>query len=162
MSHEKSPPRYAGFWQRAIADLFDSMFLDVSAAIVVLMFLGIFYWIGVFQAGSNPSSGGTSWMGGFDPVQLQYSVVGMRLVLSLLYFTWATFRWGTTLGKRYFRIFVVNASDESPVTLKQSLIRCLGYAVSYFPLGAGFFMVIFNPKKQALHDLVAGTVSVKR
>jgi uncharacterized RDD family membrane protein YckC len=71
-----------------------------------------------------------------------------------------TYKTGTTLGKRPLRIRVVNEEDGSPVSLKQSFIRCLAYALSYLPFGMGFFLVIFDPKKQALHDRVAKTVSV--
>jgi uncharacterized RDD family membrane protein YckC len=38
----------------------------------------------------------------------------------------------------------------------------LGYTVSYLIIGCGFFMAAFHPQKKALHDLLAGTVSVVR
>jgi uncharacterized RDD family membrane protein YckC len=47
-----------------------------------------------------------------------------------------------------------------PISLKQSWIRCLSYTLSYLPMCAGFIMAAFQPEKRALHDLIAGTVSI--
>jgi uncharacterized RDD family membrane protein YckC len=172
---ENKTPRYAGFWVRVIADLIDSLFLDLSAGIVVLVFLGAVYWIrwiafagtgssvqSDFQADFQAVHSQAPWLSGFDPVHLQLGLVGVRIVLTLIYFTGMTYKTGTTLGKRPLRIYVVNEKDGTPLTLKQSWIRCFAYALSYLPLGAGFFMAIFSPKKQGLHDWVAKTVSVKK
>ena len=46
--------------------------------------------------------------------------------------------------------------------MKQSVVRTVGYALSYAPLGAGFLMAAIHPEKRALHDLIAGTVSITK
>jgi uncharacterized RDD family membrane protein YckC len=152
--------KYAGFWIRLVADIVDSILLDVSTCLVALMGLGLTYWGKViFFSGLIESN---DFLNSVNPFILQFILIGIRGFLSLGYFTWATYRYGTTLGKRLFHIQVVSVIDHSPVSLKQSLVRCLGYIVSYIPLGAGFLMVLFQPKKRALHDLIAGTVSIIR
>ena len=46
------------------------------------------------------------------------------------------------------------------MTQKQSILRFLGYALSYGVFGAGFLMVITQKDKRALHELISGTRSV--
>ena len=41
------------------------------------------------------------------------------------------------------------------------MIRYLGYYVGIFTLGIGFFMIGIDPRKQGLHDKMAGTVVVR-
>jgi uncharacterized RDD family membrane protein YckC len=144
-----------------IADFIDSMVLDVTACLVGLMLLGMIYWGKVL--GLLPQ-GGTefTFFEALSSFWLQVFLVGVRGVLSLFYFGWGTYVFGTTLGKKPFGIYVVQASNHLPVTLRQSLIRFFAYIVSYLPLSAGFLMVGFHPEKRGLHDLIAGTVSVIR
>lgn len=147
---------YAGFWLRVLADIIDSFLLDLITCLIVLMGLGVLFWLrqGGFQEGSI-------WEY-FNSLMAQIVLVGVRGILSLGYFGWGTYRFGTTVGKRVFRIYVVSYPDQSAISLKQSILRCFGYIASYLPMGAGFLMIIFQPQKRGLHDLIARTVSVIR
>ena len=89
-------------------------------------------------------------------------VIGALLYIGLAapYLIWGQYRYGTTLGKWPLGIYVVNASDGTPITARQSALRFFGYLVSYLPMGCGFLMAAYQPRKRALHDLIAGTVSV--
>ena len=150
---------YSGFWIRAVADFIDSLILDCVSGLFLLMLLGAVYWIKVLMQASA-SLAGISFFELFDPFVLQILFVVIRGGLSLVYYTYATFRFGTTLGKRPFRVYVVSQDSVNAVSFNQSMIRCLGYFVSYLPMGAGFLMAAFQPEKRALHDLIAGTVSI--
>lgn len=151
--------RYAGFWIRAVADIIDCIFVNL----VIYMLLGSIYFIyRSIQFVFSSKFASISFFRFFDIFHLQIILLTLWIGISFLYFSWATYRYGTTLGKRILRISVVSAIDYSPVNLKQSIARCLGYAVSYSPLGAGFFLVAVHPKKQALHDLLAGTVCIRK
>jgi uncharacterized RDD family membrane protein YckC len=157
----KNETQHAGFWIRAIADCFDSILLDLVAALTCLIVLGAVYWVKVlFHAPDVDQT--SSLLNQIGPFALQILFVVIRVSLSVVYFTYATYVYGTTLAKRLFRIYVVTADQGDPLTLKQSLTRCLAYTVSYAPLGAGFLMAAFQPEKRALHDLLAGTLSVVR
>jgi len=46
-------------------------------------------------------------------------------------------------------------------TIKQFLLRFLGYMVVSFTLGIGFIWIIFDRRKQGWHDKMANTVVVK-
>jgi uncharacterized RDD family membrane protein YckC len=48
-----------------------------------------------------------------------------------------------------------------PIGFARSLGRYLGKLLSTILLGAGFLTAPFLPRRQALHDLLAGTVVVR-
>ncbi|KQW47938.1 hypothetical protein ASC77_16160 [Nocardioides sp. Root1257] len=66
---------------------------------------------------------------------------------------------GRTLGKGIVGIRVVGA-DGSPLTVRQALVRTLAFPFSALLFGIGFLMILVQREHRALHDLVAGTVSV--
>jgi uncharacterized RDD family membrane protein YckC len=151
--------RYAGFWIRLIADFLDSLILDIATCVGALMVLGGGYWVKRFF---HAQPGLTSPFDLLDPFVLQVLLVSVRVFLSLFYYSLGTYWYGTTLGKRWFNIYVVSYPSLQPVGKWQSLVRFLGYGVSYLPFGMGFLMVAFHPQKRGLHDLIAGTASVIR
>ena len=55
----------------------------------------------------------------------------------------------------------VDAQTGSKPSKKQCVGRYFAYFLSIIPLGLGFLWVAFDPKKQAWHDKLAGTVVVK-
>ena len=66
---------------------------------------------------------------------------------------------GQTLGKRACGIKVISLDGRHP-TLGQALGRMLASILSVFTLMIGYFVVAFDGKKRALHDRLAGTLSV--
>jgi uncharacterized RDD family membrane protein YckC len=68
--------------------------------------------------------------------------------------------WGTSPGKRALHLRIVDADTGEPITMRQSGLRTLGYLMSFATCGAGFLWVLFNQRKQALHDRMANTVVV--
>lgn len=146
-------PRYAGFWIRLLADLIDTTVLTVASWFIELMGLGVVYWIGHFAA---------PFQDAFNSFWLQIANAIIYVVIAAPYYTWGHYRYGTTLGKKPFRIYVVTEDQKLPISMKQAVLRTLGYVVSYIPLGAGFLMAAVHPEKRALHDLIAGTVSISK
>lgn len=153
MTSAQAPIRYAGFWVRFIADLIDSTLLTVASWFLELVLLGAVYWLGHFAA---------PFQDAFNPFMLQILNLALYATLAFGYYTWGHYRYGTTFGKRPFRVYVVTEKNRLPITMKQSVIRSVGYAVSYLPLAAGFLMAAFHPEKRALHDILAGTVSITK
>jgi uncharacterized RDD family membrane protein YckC len=149
---------YAGFWIRFVAAWIDIIVLNFATWFVELLILGVIYWTWLLRSkGAVPS-----YASAFDPVLVQTVALLIYILLAIPYYGWGTYRFGTTLGKRPFRIYVVQEGTYANLTLRQSLLRCLAYVASYLPFGAGFAMAAVHPKKRALHDLIAGTVSVVR
>jgi uncharacterized RDD family membrane protein YckC len=150
---------YAGFWPRFFADFLDSLLLDLIAALSVLALMGLLYWVRVIFLKSDDTIGGF-WAAGVDSIWMQGAVVLSRGLFSLIYFIGLTSQFGTTLGKRLFRIYVLSAQTGEKLSIRQSGVRCLAYLSSYATFGMGFVMVAFHPEKRGLHDLIAGTICV--
>lgn len=71
--------------------------------------------------------------------------------------------WGwktTTIGGIICHLRVVRV-DGAPLKFSDSLVRGLSCIVSAVPAGLGWFWVIWDPKKQAWHDKIAGTYVVQ-
>jgi len=65
-----------------------------------------------------------------------------------------------TPGKMVFCVKIVDEKTGGKPSVKQCIIRYIGYYVSLIPLGLGFFWVAWDDKKQGWHDKMAGTVVV--
>ena len=91
-------------------------------------------------------------------------IVGVVLTLGMvyLYYVEIPVRKGTTFGKRCFGIQVLDRKTGGPLNRKQAVIRTSSYLLSYLLVGAGFTMVLFQPQKLGLHDLIAGTASLRK
>lgn len=66
-----------------------------------------------------------------------------------------------TPGKMAMHLRIADAVTGNPPTVKQSIGRYLGYYVSMLPFFLGFVMIVFDKRKQGLHDKLAGTVVLR-
>jgi uncharacterized RDD family membrane protein YckC len=155
---ETTTTRYAGFWIRTVAAIVDLTLLSIAAWIAQLALLGLWYWIAVV-AGAQSSA--ISFDDAFNPLLVQVLNSLIYLALSAPYFVIGHARYRTTLGKRLVRVYVVDHRTFDTITNKQSWIRFAASGLSYLPLCGGYLMVAFHPEKRALHDLIAGTISVR-
>jgi uncharacterized RDD family membrane protein YckC len=150
--------RYAGFWIRFLADVIDTVILTCVAWLVQLMVIGALSWA-FYLTGRSEGLG--AWASP-DSFASQIINAAIYLAVAAPYYVIGHARYGTTLGKRPFSVFVVSARDFGPISTGQSMGRALAYGASYALMGVGFLMVAFHPEKRGLHDLLAGTVSIRR
>ena len=69
---------------------------------------------------------------------------------------------GRTAGK-WVTDLRIERTDGRPLSYPRSVLRhVLGYALTLATLGIGFLIAALTPDGRALHDLVAGTVVVRR
>lgn len=134
---------YAGFTIRVFASLADTFVLVIPTVILVTLALMIL--------------GET-----VDGTQIQVMSGGVYLGLGFAYFSVSHTRYGTTLGKRVFRIYVCDAATGEHLKLGQSILRSFGYLASQLLGGVGFLMALFHPKNMTLHDLLAQSEVVRR
>ncbi len=67
-------------------------------------------------------------------------------------------KWGATPGMFLFRMRIVQEDTGEPVSYRAAAIRFLCYFVAAVPLGLGFLWIIWDKKRQGLHDKIARTV----
>jgi uncharacterized RDD family membrane protein YckC len=131
---------FAGFWIRALAHLIDFFIWNVLE-------LAIEY--------------GITWPLNLNTVWQQVISVIATLVIPYLYYVEWPIRKGTTIGKSWLGIRVVDSATGSPMTRSQAVRRLYAYLISYALLGCGFLMVAFHPQKRGLHEWISGTHSIR-
>lgn len=150
---------YAGFWLRFVALIIDGIVLAILQFVVIAPILGVI--------GLGMSSG--SGMDPDDPTMMIakfmaiFSTVGLVLqIVQILYFTlMESSKYQATLGKLALGLIVTDINGQK-LDFVKALIRNISKIVSWIILAVGFIMAGFTEKKQALHDIIAGTLVVKK
>ncbi len=156
-----SDSNYAGFWMRFVAWLIDLIILGFVFSLVVTPILGI---IGLGATAMDYESVSEDDI--FAIVSIFASTMGVvqliNAVLGWLYF--ALLESGprqATIGKMALGIKVTDVNGERIDFLKASL-RYVGKYISSLIFMIGYIMAAFTEKKQALHDIIASTLVVKK
>jgi uncharacterized RDD family membrane protein YckC len=133
---------YVGFWKRTVAVL-------VDAFLIILVTLPILIWAYGFEYLNNEHME----KGSLDFI-INYVFPTIAVILLWKYYQ-------ATPGKMIFKATIVDAKTGGRPTLKQWIIRYLGYFVSLLPFGLGYFWVAFDKKKQSFHDKLAKTLVIQ-
>lgn len=147
---------YAGFWLRAGALLIDTV--ATSIIFSPLSILSIWDTFSRFDW-DHPETADPGFSG------LQIGLVFLGLLFGWLYYSISeSSTWQGTLGKRLLGLQVVDlnghrirfgrATARYCLKTTESFLCCIGLA--------GYVMAAFTEKNQALHDMVVGTLVVKR
>jgi len=140
--HRSNEPTRAGFVERAGA-----FSLDLLLVIWI-------YTAALHLAVRQPLSGGVvsflKWYGAI--------LLGLAIV-SFAYFARLNSGGRQTLGKRVFGLRTVQ-SGGGPVRLRQSLFRSYAYLISEAVFYLGFLWVLWDRRREAWHDKLAGTTVI--
>lgn len=136
----KSDVAYAGFWRRFLAYLIDTTFLLGVEGLIALGVLMVAPYD--LQAVLNiaPVSAAVGWA--YFVVMESSPARG-------------------TLGKMALNLYVGDLHGD-PISFRRALARNLLKALSWLLLGFGFVAAGFTPKKQGLHDLLSGTLVLRK
>ncbi|MEN1678653.1 MAG: RDD family protein [Planctomycetota bacterium] len=138
---------YAGFGTRWVAAIIDGLIL-IGLNLGIGFAFGI-AWFAMFGDGGGDGSA----------LELFANVIGF--VVQLLYFAGLeSSAKGATLGKQAMGIRVVSTSGER-ISFLRAVGRWFAEFLSALILMIGFLMAAFTERKQALHDIIAGTLVVK-
>lgn len=134
---QRFEPEYAGFWLRVAAYLIDSIIIGIPMYLIYGTIGGSF----------------------LEPNALSQVIGG---VLGVFYFIYLeSSEKQATFGKQAVGIIVTDM-DGNRITGGQAAGRYFGKIISGLILLIGFMMAGFTDKKQALHDIMANTLVVRR
>jgi uncharacterized RDD family membrane protein YckC len=145
-------PAYAGFWLRLLAYVIDSILVGFVSSFVGAFLGGIL--AGVLGARGTQGEALAAVAG------LLGGLVG-ALILWLYFALMESSGTQATLGKMALGLAVTDAAGR-PIGFGRATGRYFGKILSTIPLCLGFVVAGFTARKQALHDLVAGTLVVRR
>jgi uncharacterized RDD family membrane protein YckC len=158
----RPPLFYAGFWVRLVAHLIDGVVVGIPMTIVVVM---LFFFFGGFTLMARRSQ--------LDPraaaAMLAPMIFGFVLLslfsmaISWLYFAgMESSEREATFGKAAMSLRAVDLEGRR-LSFGHATGRFFAKIISgLIPLGIGYIMAGFTEKKQALHDMIAGTLVLRK
>ncbi|GJQ20806.1 MAG: hypothetical protein HBSIN02_11610 [Bacteroidia bacterium] len=157
---------YAGFWKRFAAYLIDALILGVASWIIILPVLGL---IGLGASSMEEMGDDMMTMDDEAAAGLAAAVIGASMMLWIviaaagwLYFAlMESSAKQATLGKMALSIIVTDLNGNR-LSFGRATGRYFGKILSGLILYIGFVMAAFTEKKQALHDMIAGTLVVNK
>lgn len=150
--------QYGGFWIRLGALIIDYLILGFLQFVVIapiLSAMGLAASAETFDP-ENSASAMNAMMGAMGLIQV------ISLVIGFLYFVlMESSSKQATLGKLALGLIVVD-QNGAPLSFGKAALRFVGKMVSGIILCIGYIMAAFTPRKQALHDMIAGTYVIKK
>lgn len=154
----------AGFWLRFVAYIIDYIIVYTVQSFVLLP---IFAALG-FGFASSPGMFDES-MSPEEAVGLIAAVASVASVtifitfaIQILYYSFMeSSKYQATVGKIALGLKVTDL-EGNKLDFGKAFLRNLGKIISSMILGIGYIMAGFTEKKQALHDMIASTLVVKK
>jgi uncharacterized RDD family membrane protein YckC len=157
------PAPYAGFWLRVVAHLIDGAIWGVVFGLILALLF---------------ATGGLQYLRGFRPQPynvpanpfLPMAILGAIFVLFplLIVAAWLYFALMEssvhqgTLGKMAIGLFVTDLQGNRVSFARASGRFFAKFLTGLIPLFIGYIMAGFTEKKQALHDMIAGCLVLKK
>jgi uncharacterized RDD family membrane protein YckC len=155
------PSPYAGFWLRVVAHTIDSVVLGLVFGILFLLglaFVGIGSLRETFRGLENSDAA--------PPVALILMFIFFGI--ASLFAGWIYFAYMEsspnqgTLGKMALGLYVTDLQGRRATFGRTSGRFFARIITGLIPLGIGFMMAGFTERKQALHDMIAGCLVLRK
>jgi len=154
---------YAGFWLRFVALIIDAIILGAIQFVAIMPILGI---MGIGMANDLQNFDSSDQAQAISMVSQIMAVAGISQVVFLaiqtLYYTFMeSSKYQASIGKIVLGLKVTDTNGNK-LDFTKALVRNLSKIISSMILLIGYLMAAFTEKKQALHDMIAGTLVVKK
>ncbi|HEX5172505.1 MAG TPA: RDD family protein [Cyclobacteriaceae bacterium] len=152
---------FAGFWLRFVAFIIDSIVLSVVYLILLQPFFSSVLPVGYDEWKEIGPQGGV-W--GFS--LWAYSYLGypelFLVVIAILYHTlMESSKYQASLGKLALELKVTDVKGDK-LSVAKALVRNASKVISSLTIMIGYLMAGVTQRKQALHDIIADALVVKK
>jgi uncharacterized RDD family membrane protein YckC len=148
-------PHYAGFWRRFVAVFIDGIALSIPSGI-----LNAIFGVSMFSAFTSRDMADAGNIGAMLVGMMWAGIVSF--IISWLYYAlMESSGFQATLGKMALGIIVTD-TDGQRIGFARASARFFGKLISAIIIYIGFLMAAFTDKKQALHDIIAETLVIKK
>jgi uncharacterized RDD family membrane protein YckC len=161
LTDSKKEVRYAGFWLRFVAYIIDDFLLGLAGFIISIPFIGgiVFSAIGIDK---NPDNAENIVRGLAGILGSVLGLILVVMVVSWLYFAlMESSKTQATLGKMALGLKVTDL-EGNPITFARATGRYFGKILSGIILYIGYILAGLTEKKQALHDIIAACLVVRK
>jgi uncharacterized RDD family membrane protein YckC len=152
---------YAGFWLRVVAHLIDGLLAGIAFSIVFLVGIaavGIGSLKDLIHGTNNPEDIFTPGL-----IAIIFLFCAISIVMMWIYYAWmeSSSHQGT-LGKMALGLVVTDLEGRR-ITFARASGRYFAKIITgLIPLGIGYAMAGFTEKKQALHDMIASCLVLRK
>lgn len=152
---------YAGFWLRLVALIIDNVVIGFGFVLVlipIIFLTGLSSLLSRIHPGEDLNDAGI-----FVIFTLIFLAVTVMLLVTWLYHAlMESSEWQATLGKKALGLVVTDMAGLR-VSFGRSTGRHFGKIITnLIPAFIGYIMAGFTEKKQALHDMMAGCLVLRR
>jgi len=153
---------YAGFWLRFVAYIIDGF---VSGLAFLILLIPLFILTGAGAALSKIGSGEDirDDVAAFLGLGFLFGFLGIVFLVSWLYYALSeSSSWQATLGKKMLNLKVTDMSGQ-PISFGRASGRFFARIISHMiPLAIGYILAGFTEKKQAVHDMIASCLVLRK
>lgn len=162
---ENMRPAYAGFWKRFLASFIDSLIVSVAMSVVsipVNILLGI-RSTEMLNEEFRQLENNQEMMDFLSVLFLGVFVLFiLGTIVNWLYFAFMeSSKSQATLGKMALGLKVTDLNGKR-ISFGKATARSFSKLLSMAIFMIGYIMAAFTEKKQALHDMIAGTLVIER
>ncbi|MBA4058441.1 MAG: RDD family protein [Marivirga sp.] len=154
---------YAGFWLRFVAVIIDGIILGAVQFVAIMPILGI---MGIGIADNMENFDSSDQAEALSMMSSMFALAGITqvvfLIIQTLYYSlMESSNYQASVGKMVLGLKVIDINGNK-LDFTKALVRNLSKIISSFILLIGYLMAAFTEKKQALHDMIANTLVVKK
>jgi uncharacterized RDD family membrane protein YckC len=152
---------YAGFWLRLLAFLIDNAVMGIGFVLILIPLIFL-TGLGGFISEIHPDEDMND-VGIFMLIGLLFLAATVSLLLTWLYHAlMESSEWQATLGKRVLGLVVTDMAGRR-VSFGRATGRHFAKIITNMvPAFIGYLMAGFTERKQALHDMIAGCLVLRR
>lgn len=154
---------YAGFWLRFVAVIIDGIIIGVVQSFVfvpILAAVGLSFASGAEDMDLSDPDQAAGMIGTIMAAAGGLWILAM--IIQVLYFTFMeSSKMQATVGKLALGLKVTDL-EGNKLDFTKALIRNLSRIISNLTMLIGYIIAGFTEKKQALHDMIAGTLVLKK
>jgi uncharacterized RDD family membrane protein YckC len=147
--------QYGGFWIRFVAFVLDAIVVQVVVVPITIVVMALAGITGAMSGADRNVLFGSVWIVG-TMVRLVFGVVANWLYEAFM----ESSPRQATLGKMIFSLKVTDLYGNR-ISFARATARHFAKYLSGFILMIGYIMAGFSDRKQALHDIIAGTLVQK-
>ncbi len=154
-------PFYAGFWLRFVAYIIDALIIGIPFGVIILIMLaatGVLAGLQNIHPGESPDA-----IFALVGIGAIFGALVITLLGSWLYYAWCeSSEWQATLGKKALGLYVTDMEGRR-ITFGRASGRFFAKMITgLIPFGIGYMLAGFTEKKQALHDMIASCLVMRK